>query len=67
MEEKTRLQEMKRKIQEIDKMLHELKEMGNSIPVIEKNVRCMLSFTHTLRFGISDMCDLGVDQEVNHG
>ena len=67
MEEKTHLQKMKRKIQEIEKILYELKEMGSGIPVIEKNTRCMLSFTHVLKFGITDVCDSGVDQEVNHG
>jgi hypothetical protein len=66
MEEKTHLQEIKRKIQEIEKKLYELKEMGSGIPVIEKNARCMLSFTHTLKFGITDVYDLRKDQEVKH-
>ncbi|MFC1883822.1 hypothetical protein ACFL2O_03530 [Thermodesulfobacteriota bacterium] len=61
------LQGMNKKIREIEKMIYELKKMGNGIPVIEQNARCMLSFTHTLSFGISDICDLDGDREGPHG
>ena len=36
----------------------DLKELGKGIPVIEKNTRCLLSFIHALKFGISDVADV---------
>jgi hypothetical protein len=52
------LSELKEKIHEIEDLVLQLKDMGQGIPAVEKNARCILSFTHTLRFGISDLCDL---------
>jgi hypothetical protein len=52
------LNEMKEKINETESTIRQLRDMGKGIPVVEKNTRCMLSFTHTLKFGISDLCDL---------
>jgi len=46
--------DMKQKIEEIEGLAIQLKEMGKGMPVIEKNARSILSFTHVLRFGISD-------------
>ena len=46
--------EMKQKIEEIERLAIQLKEMGKGMPVIEKNARSILSFTHVLRRGISD-------------
>ena len=48
------LMDMKQKIEEIERLAIQLKEMGRGMPVIEKNVRAILSFTHVLRFGIAD-------------
>jgi hypothetical protein len=52
------LQEMSQKIDEIEQLTRELKELGKRIPVIEKNTRSILSFTHVLRFGISDLSEV---------
>ncbi len=49
---------MKEKIDEIEKNISELKDLGKGMPVVEKNARCMLSFTHNLKFGISDVAEL---------
>ncbi len=42
------------KIEEIERLALQLKEMGKGMPVVEKNARSILSFTHVLRCGISD-------------
>ena len=49
------LEKMKERIEEIDRLALELKAIGQGLPVIEKNVRCLQSFTYALRFGISDL------------
>ena len=49
------LTEMKEKIEEIDRLALELKDMGEGLPVVEKNVQGLLSFTYVLKFGISDI------------
>ena len=56
--EMVRLKEMKIKIEAIDRLARELADTGRGLPVIEKNVQGILSFTHALRFGISDIADL---------
>ena len=55
--EMLQLKEMKRKIEEIDRLARELADTGKGLPVIEKNVQGIQSFTHALRFGISDIAD----------
>ncbi len=52
------LREMKEKIEEIDRLVLELKELGAGTPVVEKNAQCILSFTHVLKFGISDLVEI---------
>ena len=52
------LRKMKENIEEIDRLVLELKDLGAGTPVVEKNARCILSFTHVLRFGISDLVDV---------
>ena len=52
------LKDMKEKIEKIDGLVLDLKELGKGIPVIEKNTRCLLSFVHALKFGISDVADV---------
>ena len=49
---------MKKKISEINQLAEELKEIGKGMPVVEKNARCILSFTHALKFGISDIVEV---------
>ena len=46
---------MKGKIEKIERFTLELQALGKGIPVIEKNAQGILSFTHVLRFGISDL------------
>ena len=52
------LKEMKQKIEEIERLVFELKDLGRGMPVVEKNTRSILSFTHVLRFGISDLAEM---------
>jgi len=52
------LNHMKEKIDKIEELVLDLKELGKGIPVIEKNTRCLLSFVHALKFGISDVADV---------
>ncbi len=56
--EMLQLKEMKRKIEEIDRLARELANTGKGLPVIEKNVQGIQSFTHALRFGISDIAEI---------
>jgi hypothetical protein len=60
------LKDMERKIREIERLVLDLKEMGRDMPVVEKNTRSILSFTHVLRFGISDVAGM-LDREVQNG
>jgi hypothetical protein len=52
------LKEMKTRIDEIERLATELETMGKDTPAIEKNARCILSFTHALKYGVSDVADL---------
>ncbi len=56
--EKTRLQEMKSKIDQIEKLAWELNDLGQGIPVIEKNVQNFLDTVFVLKFGISDIAEI---------
>jgi hypothetical protein len=47
-----RLREMSEKIEEIERLVLELKKLGKGVPVVEKNVRAILSLTYVLKFGI---------------
>ena len=57
-QEKTSLQEMKSKIDEIEKLALELNDLGQGIPVIEKNVEHFLNTVFVLKFGISDIAEI---------
>ena len=50
--------DMKQKIEEIERLVFELKDLGRGTPVVDKNARSILSFTHVLRFGISDLAEM---------
>ena len=50
--------DMKQKIEEIERLVFELKDLGRGMPVVEKNTRSILSFTHILRFSISDLAEI---------
>ncbi len=49
---------MKVHIDQIEKHLHDLNALGGEMPVIEKNVRAMMSFIYALKFGISDLAEM---------
>jgi len=53
-----RLKAMSLKIKEAEKAVMELKELGKGVPVVEKNVRSILSVTYVLKFGISDLAEM---------
>jgi len=53
--EQTLIQTMAGKIEAMDRLTRELMELGQEIPAVEKNARCILSFIHVLKFGISDV------------
>ena len=57
-QEKTRLEEIKIRIEEIEKLAGELKELGKSIPAVEKNAQILLNTTYVLKFGILDIAEL---------
>jgi hypothetical protein len=57
-QEKIRLQEMKSKIEQIEKLAWELNDLGQGIPVIEKNVQNFLDTVFVLKFGISDIAEI---------
>jgi predicted transcriptional regulator len=52
------LREMSEKIEEIERLVLELKELGQEMPVIEKNACSILSFIYVLKFGISDVAEI---------
>jgi len=51
------LNDMKGKIEEIERLVLELRDLGRGTPVVEKNAQSILSFTHVLRYGISDLAE----------
>ena len=59
--------EMKGRVDEIERLALELQELGRGMPVVEKNTRCILSFIHALKFGISDVAELKDIEEVDDG
>jgi hypothetical protein len=50
--------DMKQKIEEIERLVFELKDLGRGMPVVEKNARSILSFTHILKYSISDLVEV---------
>lgn len=48
------LKEMKANIEKIEQHTLKLKASGAGIPVVEKNIRIILSAVHNLKFGIVD-------------
>ena len=57
-QEKTHIQKMKSKIEQIEKLARELNDLGQGIPVIEKNVENLLNTVFVLKFGISDIAEI---------
>ncbi len=52
------LEKMKEYLEQIERRLLILKKLGGQMPVIEKNVRAMMSFIQVLKFGISDIAEI---------
>ena len=52
------LMQIKSRIDGIENIARELKALGIGVAVIEKNARCMSSFTRALQFAISDIADV---------
>lgn len=52
------LKGMKATIEEIERLVLDLKTSGAGIPVIEKNVRIILSFVNVLKLGVVDPAEL---------
>lgn len=50
---------MKAIIDQIERLLKTLDEQGGTMPVIEKNVKAMSCYVNVLKFGISDLAELG--------
>ena len=57
-QQKTLVHEMKSKIEQIEKLARELNDLGQGIPVIEKNVDHLLNTVFVLKFGISDIAEI---------
>lgn len=53
-----RLREMRDKTEEIERLVIELQELGRGVPVVQKNVRAILSLTYVLKFGISEVAEI---------
>ena len=49
------LRAMDQKIREIEAAVLELKELGQGLPMVEKNAESIKSFIRALKFGISDL------------
>ena len=55
--DRTALLEMKMIIDSLERLLQDLDQRGREMPVIEKNVKAMMSFVAVLKYGISDIVD----------
>ena len=51
----TGLEEMKKIIDQLEGLLTDLNRLGRGMPVIEKNVKAMMSFVAILKYGIADI------------
>ena len=49
---------MRSRIEQIQKLAYELKDLGQGIPVVEKNAQDLLSTAYVLKFGISDVAEM---------
>ena len=52
------LRPMSEKIEQIEILALDLQQLGQGIPVVEKNVRDILNTIYVLKFGISDLVEL---------
>lgn len=56
--DKTKLQDMRDKIDRIGTLAQELASTGEGLPVVEKNARVILTAIYLLKFGVSDIVEL---------
>ena len=56
--DKTKLQDMRDKIDRIETLAEELASSGKGLPVVEKNARVILTAIYLLKFGVSDIVEL---------
>ncbi|MBN1105649.1 MAG: hypothetical protein JXL84_19730 [Deltaproteobacteria bacterium] len=52
------LKEMKERIDQIEALVLELKKLGEGVPMVESNARCLLSYVWALKFAISDAAEV---------
>jgi hypothetical protein len=52
------LKDMKDRIDKIEALVVDLKKLGEGVPVVESNTRCLLSYIWALKFAISDVADV---------
>ncbi|OGP50596.1 MAG: hypothetical protein A2Y79_06800 [Deltaproteobacteria bacterium RBG_13_43_22] len=64
-EERVNLDGMKTIIDQLEQLLIELKGLGGEMPVIEKNVKAMMSFIHVLKFGVSDVAEVAKSENFS--
>ena len=57
-QQKAQLQELKSTITGIEKLAWELNDLGQGIPVVEKNAQILLNTVFVLKFGISDIIEI---------
>ena len=56
------LRKMQACIERIEQLTLELKALGQGVPAIEKNSRMILCAVYNLKFGVSDVADIRVEQ-----
>ena len=52
------LRQMNARIKQIEDLALELKQLGQDVPVIQKNAEVILSTVYVLKFGISDIVEI---------
>jgi len=57
-QDKSLLLDIKTKICQLEALAFELQELGQGLPVVEKNSRIILSAAYVLKHGISDIADI---------
>ncbi len=52
------LKDMKDRIDKIEALVVELKKMGEGVPTVERNTRCLLSYIWAMKVAISDVAEV---------
>jgi len=56
------LRKIKEKIDGIETYAQQLRSLGEGVPAVETNARCILTSVYLLKFGISDILDVNEAQ-----